>query len=129
MAIIYVMQNRRSFHEEFYKRSEELFPDDYDGCYLLCNEICKNSARRHEERKTGCLNALWKSLGMGMCFVYETPKAKMISEYIVKDRDSKKDRSYLQPDEKKSSRKNKIIYWDEPRIQNRINKSVYFNTG
>ena len=66
---------------------------------------------------------------MGMCFVYETPKAKMISEYIVKDRDSKKDRSYLQPDEKKSSRKNKIIYWDEPRIQNRINKSVYFNTG
>ena len=129
MAIIYVMQNRRSFHEEFYKRSEELFPDDYDGCYLLCNEICQNSARRHEERKTGCLNALWKSLGMGMCFVYETPKAKMISEYIVKDRDSKKDRSYLQPDEKKSSRKNKIIYWDEPRIQNRINKSVYFNTG
>ena len=40
--IIYVMQNRRSFHEEFYKRSEELFPDDYDGCYLLCNGICKN---------------------------------------------------------------------------------------
>ena len=91
--------------------------------------VYQNSARRHEERKTGCLNALWKSLGMGMCFVYETPKTKMISEYIVKDRDSKKDRSYLQPDEKKSSRKNKIIYWDEPRIQNRINKSVYFNTG
>ena len=83
--------------------------------------VYQNSARRHEERKTGCLNALWKSLGMGMFFVYETPKTKMISEYIVKDRDSKKDRSYLQPDEKKSSRKNKIIYWDEPRIQNRIN--------
>ena len=49
--------------------------------------VCQNSARRHEERKTGCLNALWKSLGMGMCFVYETPKAKMISEYIVKETD------------------------------------------
>ena len=29
----------------------------------------------------------------------------------------------------KNNRKNKIIYWNEPRIQNRINRAVYFNTG
>ena len=40
-----------------------------------------------------------------------------------------KDRTVLRPDDKKNNRKNKIIYWNEPRIQNRINRAVYFNTG
>ena len=53
------------------------------------------------------------------CFVME----------FVKEADSKKDKTVLRPADKKNSRKNKIIYWDEPRIQNRINKAVYFNTG
>ena len=91
--------------------------------------VCQNSARRHEERKTGCLNALWKSLGMGMCFVYETPKAKMISAYIVKDNESKKKEFGAFRERRKTSRKNKIIYWNEPRIQNKLSRSVYFNTG
>ena len=39
------------------------------------------------------------------------------------------DRTVLRPDDKKNNRKNKIIYWNEPRIQNRINRAVYFNTG
>ena len=47
----------------------------------------------------------------------------------IKDTDSKKDRTVLRPDDKKNNRKNKIIYWNEPRIQNRINRAVYFNTG
>lgn len=78
-------------------------------------------------KRSGFLGRLWKSLGM--CLVYETPKAKMISEYIVKDTDSKKNRTDLHPKEKRNTRKNKIIYWNEPRIQNRISKAAYFNTG
>ena len=45
---------------------------------------------------------------------YEYWNEKQSLEYFVKDTDSKK---------------NKIIYWNEPRIQNRLSKAVYFNTG
>ena len=89
--------------------------------------ICDSSSEGSRAKRTGFLSKVWKSLGM--CFVCETPKAKMISEFIVKDSNSKKSRTVLSPDEKKNTRKNKIIYWNEPRIQNRINKAVYFNTG
>ena len=53
----------------------------------------------------------------------------MTALICIKDTDSKKDRTVLRPDDKKNNRKNKIIYWNEPRIQNRINRAVYFNTG
>ena len=89
--------------------------------------VYDDSSEESKVRRTGFLNKVWKSLGI--CFVCETPKAKMISEFIVKDSDSKKSRTVLSPDEKKNTRKNKIIYWNEPRIQNRINKAAYFNTG
>lgn len=64
-----------------------------------------------------------------MGIVCETPKVKLISEYIVKDTKTRKTGTDLHLDEKKNAGKSKIIYWNEPRIQNRINKSVYFNTG
>lgn len=88
---------------------------------------CEYGSKSHEVKRTGFLSRIWRSLGMR--FVYEIPKAKTISEYIVKDKDSEKTRTDLHVGEKKNARKNKIIYWNEPRIQNRINKSVYFNTG
>lgn len=88
---------------------------------------CEYSSKSREVKRTGFLSRILRS--MGMRFVYETPKAKLISEYIVKDKDSEKTRTNLHAGEKKNARKNKIIYWNEPRIQNRINKSVYFNTG
>ena len=89
--------------------------------------VCTSSCERRTVKRNGFLGRLWKSLGMSL--VCETPKAKMISEYIVKDTDSKKRKTDLHPEEKKNTRKNKIIYWNEPRIQNRITKAVYFNTG
>ena len=88
---------------------------------------CESSSESYKERRTGFLSKIWRSLGM--CFVSETPKAKLISEYIVKESDPKKARTDLHSGEKKNNRKNKIIYWNEPRIQNRINKAAYFNTG
>ena len=62
-----------------------------------------------------------------ICFVMGVIKDK--KRICIKDTDSKKDRTVLRPDDKKNNRKNKIIYWNEPRIQNRINRTVYFNTG
>ena len=88
---------------------------------------CECSSESRETKRAGFLSKIWRSLGM--CFVYETPKAKLISEYIVKDKDSKNTRTNLHAGEKKNARKNKIIYWNEPRIQNRISKAAYFNTG
>ena len=88
---------------------------------------CECRSESCETKRAGFLSKIWRSLGM--CFVYETPKAKLISEYIVKDKDSKKTGTDQHAGEKKNARKNKIIYWNEPRIQNRINKSLYFNTG
>ena len=43
---------------------------------------CTGSCDERTVKRSGFLGRLWKSLGM--CLVYETPKAKMISEYIVK---------------------------------------------
>lgn len=62
-----------------------------------------------------------------ICFVMGVIEDK--KRICIKDTDSKKDRTVLRPDDKKNNRKNKIIYWNEPRIQNRINRAVYFNTG
>ena len=77
---------------------------------------------------TGFLSRVWKTLSVSL--VCETPKAKLISEYLVRNKDSEKKKEFgSQHERKKNLRKNKIIYWDEPRIQNRISKSVYFNTG
>lgn len=54
----------------------------------------------------------------------------MISDYLVRDKGADKKKEPVSDRErKKDMRKNKIIYWDEPRIQNRISKSIYFNTG
>ena len=49
--------------------------------------------------------------------------------YIVKDNESKKKEFGAFRERRKTSRKNKIIYWNEPRIQNKLSRSVYFNTG
>ena len=54
-----------------------------------------------------------------ICFVMGVIEDK--KRICIKDTDSKKDRTVLRPDDKKNNRKNKIIYWNEPRIQNRIN--------
>ena len=79
-------------------------------------------------KKVGFLSRIWRTLGMS--FVWETPKAKMISDYLVRDKGADKKKEPVSDRErKKDMRKNKIIYWDEPRIQNRISKSIYFNTG
>ena len=48
----------------------------------------------------------------------------LMSVFFIKKKEPVSDR-----ERKKDMRKNKIIYWDEPRIQNRISKSIYFNTG
>lgn len=80
-----------------------------------------------EIKKSGKRSSIWGSLGIKL--VGETPKAKMISEHIVKDMDSKKKQFGTQQDKRKNLRKNKIIDWNEPRIQNKINKTVYFNTA
>ena len=53
-----------------------------------------------------------------ICFVMGVIEDK--KRICIKDTDSKKDRTVLRPDDKKNNRKNKIIYWNEPRIQNRI---------
>ena len=50
-------------------------------------------------------------------------------DYIVKDNESKKKEFGAFRERRKTSRKNKIIYWNEPRIQNKLSRSVYFNTG
>ena len=52
-----------------------------------------------------------------ICFVMGVIEDK--KRICIKDTDSKKDRTVLRPDDKKNNRKNKIIYWNEPRIQNR----------
>ena len=84
--------------------------------------------RCNADKKAGFLSRVWRTLGMS--FVWETPKAKTISEYLVRDKDADKKKELgSERERKKNVRKNKIIYWDEPRIQNRISKSVYFNTG
>ena len=51
-----------------------------------------------------------------ICFVMGVIEDK--KRICIKDTDSKKDRTVLRPDDKKNNRKNKIIYWNEPRIQN-----------
>lgn len=93
------------------------------------NHVYGNDTALHSGRRVGILSKIWKSFAMDL--VCETPKAKLISKYIVKDTDSKnkKNKPVLQPSENKEARKNKIIYWNEPRIQNKISKAVYFNTG
>lgn len=96
------------------------FVKDKECTFVNDSESCK-------VKRAEFLSKIWRSLGI--CFVFETPKAKLISEYIVKDADAKKVRTDLPSGEKKNTRKNKIIYWNEPRIQNKINKFVYFNTG
>ena len=73
------------------------------------------------------LGDVWRDTGNNA--VWDSPKAKMISAYIVKDNESKKKEFGAERERRKNSRKNKIIYWNEPRIQTRISKSVYFNTG
>lgn len=79
-------------------------------------------------KRIGFLGRVWEAMSISL--VCETPKAKLISEYLVRDKDSEKKKEFgSQHERKKDLRKNKIIYWDEPRIQNRISKSVYFNTG
>ena len=89
--------------------------------------VCENGSEKRKVRRTGLLSRMWRRLGMS--FVWETPKAKLITEYIVKDTGSKNSKTNLRSGERKNSRKNKIIYWNEPKIQNRINRAVYFNTG
>lgn len=81
----------------------------------------------HGTKKSSKWSSIWGSLGIRL--VGETPKAKMISAYIVKETDSKKNVFGAGQDKRKELRKNKIIDWNEPRIQNKINKAAYFNTG
>lgn len=82
----------------------------------------------HAGKRVGFLSRVWRTLGMSL--VWETPKAKLISDYLVRDKDADKKKEVgSEQERRKDLRKNKIIYWDEPRIQNRISKSVYFNTG
>ena len=61
-----------------------------------------------------------------ICFVMGVIEDK--KRICIKDTDSKKDRTVLRPDDKKTTEKINH-YWNEPRIQNRINRAVYFNTG
>lgn len=80
-----------------------------------------------ETKRSGKWSGIWANLGIK--FTEETPKAKIISTYIVKNVDSKKKGLGAGQDKRKNLRKNKIIDWNEPRIQNKINKTAYFNTG
>lgn len=73
------------------------------------------------------LGNVWRNTGNNV--VWDNPKAKMISAYIIKDNESKKKEFGAFRERRKTSRKNKIIYWNEPRIQNKLSRSVYFNTG
>lgn len=89
--------------------------------------VPEGGSEKCNEGRTGFLDKIQKSLKM--CQAYGTHRVELLSEYIIKDTDSKKSRTGVDSDARKKTRKNKIIYWDEPRIQNRINKSVYCNTG
>ena len=59
-------------------------------------------------KKVGFLSRIWRTLGMS--FVWETPKAKMISDYLVRDKGADKKKEPVSDRErKKDMRKNKII--------------------
>ena len=60
-----------------------------------------------------------------ICFVMGVIEDK--KRICIKDTDSKKDRTVLRPDDKKNNRKNKIIYWNEPRMQKLSQSSQLMN--
>ena len=66
---------------------------------------------------------------MGIRLIGTSPRAKFIAAYIIKDTESKKKNFQTDTNSKEHRDKGKIIYWDEPRIQRRINKFAYFHTG
>ncbi len=70
---------------------------------------------------------VWRKTGLNV--VCDNPKNRLISEYIVKDNESKKKEYGSDRERRKRLHKDKIIYWNEPRIQNKISKAIYFNTG
>ena len=65
-------------------------------------------------KKVGFLSRIWRTLGMS--FVWETPKAKMISDYLVRDKGADKKKEPVSDRErKKDMRKNKKpAYSDQP---------------
>ena len=98
--------------DTFFRFLYEFLSQFFNGLKLIVmgfvkdrESACTGSCDERTVKRSGFLGRLWKSLGM--CLVYETPKAKMISEYIVKDTDSKKNRTDLHPKEKRNTRKNK----------------------
>lgn len=97
-------------------------------CFVM-NVVSKDNAGEdlYVTKKASKWISIWGSLGTRL--VGETPKAKMISTYIVKEAVPKKKEFGERQDKRKELRKNKIIDWNEPRIQNKINKTLYFNTG
>ena len=99
-----------------------LVPDTINRrkCAVLTVDRLFEVSRCNAEQEQLIMTAL-------ICFVMGVIEDK--KRICIKDTDSKKDRTVLRPDDKKNNRKNKIIYWNEPRIQNRINRAVYFNTG
>lgn len=98
-------------------------------CFVMSIVSKKDNAGEdlHGTKKASKWSSIWASLGIRLAG--ETPKAKMISTYIVKEADIKKKVFGSGQDKRKELRKNKIIDWNEPRIQNKINKVAYFNTG
>lgn len=66
---------------------------------------------------------------MGVRLLETSPRVKLINAYIIKDMESKKKNLSTESNSKEDRHKNKIIYWNEPRIQKRINKFAYFHTG
>lgn len=66
---------------------------------------------------------------LGFRFAETVEKLKVDYIYLLKDEETKEKPFEKDRIKQRDYRKNKIIYWDEPRIQNKISKFVYFNTG
>lgn len=103
-------------------------------CFVM--RLVKDRRKNYEDGKDTILNRVRENSVLGKMaksfrrkLDYEAWNEKQSLEYLIKDTGSKKNKPVLQPFENKDARKKKIIYWNEPRIQNRLSKAVYFNTG
>ena len=114
----YEMQNRREYMKNL---------KDYLKMIVTAVTCFLMGFVKREKEYDWKLGNVWRNTGNNV--VWDNPKAKMISAYIVKDNESKKKEFGAVRERRKTSRKNKIISWNEPRIQNKLSRSVYFNTG
>ena len=106
-----------------------LMPEKTTSAGRNNNADGNTSAEKNNTKKNLFVGLFIWMENIGVRLLETSPRVKLINAYIIKDMESKKKRLSTESNSKEDRHKNKIIYWNEPRIQKRINKFAYFHTG